>query len=116
MSNANFGNRAGVTPGATRASFDRAIAECDRQAALPAGHPEVVRAFAWGQRRLIVPSDMTVEQVDELERLAHEGLVERSEAMSDAGESLPAYQLSIVGSPEPTPRPEWAPPDEESEP
>lgn len=51
------------------------IAELDRKMALPAGHPEVLRAFEHGRRRLIVPSSMTTEQVDELIELARQGLV-----------------------------------------
>lgn len=72
MSNADFGNRADQpTPDALRASIDRALAECDRQAALPAGHPELLRAFEHGRRRLIVPASVTSEQIETLERLAY---------------------------------------------
>lgn len=119
MSEAFFSNRPKPpTVEDLRASCDRAIADLDRQRALPAGHPEVLRMFEAGRSRLIVPAFMTAAEADELVQLAHEALA----ALGASGEPLPlpeGYELTTVGSLDPTPRPEWAPEtdtDEGSEP
>lgn len=75
------------TAAAVRESCDRALADLDRVMALPAGHPETLRMFASGARRLIVPSHMTQAEVDELVELAREGL--EAELEQGLGEDAP---------------------------